>query len=210
MKLINVGLARTGTTSLKAALEILGVAPVYHTFDLFTNAKHMDIWEGAYEGNPVDWRAFYAAYEVADWPAGLFYKEIIAAHPEAKIMMTVRDAEGWYESIYSIFKQGMSINLPIPIVRRIKNFIVNYPANVFFEGRIDDRAFMVQFFQNYVAEVKAFVPEDRLLVYSVVEGWEPLCDFLDVAVPNRPFPRVNSRGGFKGTVKKLITGLKHN
>jgi hypothetical protein len=147
MKLINVGLARTGTTSLKAALEILGFGPIYHTFDLFTNSKHMDIWEGAYEGQEVDWREFYADYEVADWPAGLFCQEIIAAHPEAKVMVTVRDLEKWYESISSIFHQGMNINLPIPIVKRIKNFIVKYPAEILFQGRIDDREFMVTFFQ---------------------------------------------------------------
>ena len=171
MKLINVGLARTGTTSLKAALEILGYGPIYHTFDLFTNAKHMDFWGGAYEGKPVDWRDFYADYEVADWPAGLFYKEIIAAHPEAKVMITVRDPESWYESLNSIYKQGMNINLPIPIVKRIKNFIVNYPAKILFEDRIDDKEFMVNFFQKYVDEIKAIVPADRLLVYSVTEGW---------------------------------------
>lgn len=209
MKLINVGLARTGTTSLKAALEKLGYSPIYHTFDLFTNSKHMDIWEGAYEGQQVDWRAFYSGYEVADWPAGLFYKEIITAHPEAKVMISVRDPESWYESIYGIFKQGMNINFPIPIVKRIKNFIINYPAKELFQGRIDDREFMVQFYQDYVEEVKAFVPADNLLIFSVTEGWEPLCEFLGVDVPEEPFPRVNTRGGFKGMVTNVLQGMQN-
>jgi len=207
MKLINVGLARTGTTSLKAALEKLGYGPIYHTFDLFTNSAHMDIWENAYEGAPVDWRAFYADYEVADWPAGLFCREIITAHPEAKVMVTVRDPSEWYESIHSIFKQGMDINLPIPIVKRIKNFIINYPAKHLFQGRIDDREFMIQFFQEYIESVKACVPSDQLLVYSVTEGWEPLCEFLGVPVPTERFPRVNTRGGFRGMVLKALSGL---
>ena len=208
MKLINVGLARTGTTSLKAALEKLGYSPVYHTFDLFTSSKDMDVWEAAYDVEQVDWRAFYEGYEVADWPAGLFYKEIISAHPEAKVMITVRDPEKWYESLYNIFKQGMNINVPIPIVKRIKNFILNYPAKILFQDRMDEKEFMVQFFDDYVERVKAFVPPERLLVYSVKEGWEPLCAFLDVPLPDEPFPRINTRGSFRDMVLNKLSGLK--
>ena len=84
MKLINVGLARTGTTSLKIALEAVGFTPVYHTFDLFSSPRDMDIWEAGFAGHPIDWRAFYANYEVADWPAAIFYKEIIEGTPRSK------------------------------------------------------------------------------------------------------------------------------
>lgn len=94
MKLINAGLGRTGTTSLKAALETLGYAPVFHTTDLFTSPKDIDVWEAAMKGERVDWRTFFAPYAVADWPAGLLYKDIIRAHPEAKVMVSVRDPEG--------------------------------------------------------------------------------------------------------------------
>ena len=103
----------------------------------------------------------------------------------------------------------MNINLPIPIVKRIQNFIIKYPAERMFEGRIDDKGFMVQFFQKYVEDVKACVPTNQLLVYSVTEGWEPLCNFLEVGVPNQPFPQVNTRGGFKSMVMKAISGLKN-
>ena len=93
MKLINAGLGRTGTTSLKAALETIGFSPVYHSTDLFTSPKDMDVWEAAISGKPVDWRTFFADYQVADWPAGLFYHKIINAHPDAKVMITIRDPE---------------------------------------------------------------------------------------------------------------------
>jgi hypothetical protein len=100
----------------------------------------------------------------------------------------------------------MNINLPIPIVKRIQNFILKYPIEKLFQGRIDDRVFMVQFFQQYVEDVRACVPADQLLVYSVTEGWEPLCEFLGIEVPDQPFPRVNTRGGFKDMVMKAVSG----
>ena len=198
MKLINAGLGRTGTTSLKGALEHLGIAPVYHTTDLFTSAKDMDIWEAAMAGARVDWRAFFAPYEVADWPVGLFYEDIIRAHPEAKVMLSVRDPEGWFESFSGTLKQARSLNLPIAQVGRIKRFLEVYAVNGLFEGRVDDKAFMMDFFECHIRSVKAFVGPEDLLVYNVKEGWEPLGNFLEVDAPNEPFPRLNQRGGIKG------------
>lgn len=205
MKLINAGLGRTGTTSLKGALEHLGFAPVYHTTDLFTSAKDMDLWEGAMEGKRVDWRAFFAGYEVADWPVGLFYEDIIRAHPEAKVMLSVRDPESWFESLSGTLKQARSLNLPIPQVRRIKRFLEVYAVNGLFEGKVDDKAFMMNFFERHIEAVKAFVGPENLLIYNVKEGWEPLCDFLEVGTPNEPFPRLNQRGGIKELVTKMFS-----
>ena len=205
MKLINAGLGRTGTTSLKGALERLGFGPIYHTTDLFTSPKDMDTWEAAMEGAAVDWRAFFAPYEVADWPAGLFYEDIIRAHPDAKVMLSVRDPEGWFESISGTFKQAQSLNLPIPQVRRVKRFLTTYAAEGIFEGKMDDKAFMMDFFERHTEAVKRFVGEGKLLVYSVKEGWEPLCDFLDVPVPDEPFPRLNQRGNIKTLMAKMLS-----
>ena len=204
MKLINAGLARTGTTSLKTALEILGYAPVHHTFDLFSSPKDMTLWEGAFEGQAVDWHAYYAEYKVADWPAALFYQEIIDAHPKAKVLLTVRDPERWFESISSTVKQGMNIKLPIPHIKRVQKFISTYPAQTLFDGRMDDKAHMIRCFERHVAAVREYVPAHRLLVYDVCEGWEPLCTFLNAAVPERPFPRTNTRGGFLGKVMQVV------
>ncbi len=209
MKVINVGLARTGTTSLKAALETLDFSPVHHTFDLFSSPGDMDIWENAFSGRPVNWRAFYENYEVADWPAALFYKEIIDAHPEAKVLVTIRDPEQWFESIRTTFKQGMGIKLPIPHLRRVQHFIGTHASNKLFNGQINDRDHMIRCFENHVASVKESVPENRLLIYSVRDGWAPLCSFLGVVEPQQPFPRVNTRGGFKAMVMRVVAGLKN-
>lgn len=203
MKLINAGLGRTGTTSLKAALETLGYSPAYHTTDLFASPRDMDVWEAALSGETVDWHAFFAPYEVADWPAGLFYKEIIEAHPDAKVMLSVRDPKGWFESINGTLKQMKSLNLPIPQFRRVKRFLETAMEG-FFGGRADDKAHMVHFFEAHIEAVKAFVGEERLLVYNVKEGWEPLCNFLEVEVPAQPFPRLNQREGIKELATKLF------
>ena len=207
MRIINAGLGRTGTTSLKAALEVLGFAPVYHTTDLFRSGKDMDLWEAALEGEEVDWRAFFADYDVADWPVAFLYRDIINAHPGAKVLLTVRDPEQWFESMNGMVKQVKSIKLPIPRLRRIERFMDTYGFNGFFEGK-DDKAHMIRIFEQHIEEVKAFVPEERLLVVNVREGWEPLCDFLDVETPQQPFPRLNKRQGIRGLVMNVISNLR--
>lgn len=205
MKLINAGLGRTGTTSLKAALETLGYGPVFHTTDLLTSAKDIDVWERAVKTEPVDWRAFFAPYAVADWPAAFFYRDIIRAHPEAKVMVSVRDPEGWFESTQGILKQVRSLNLPLPQVRRAKGFLEAGLAT-FFEGKAEDKAYMTNFFERHTEAVKAFVGAENVLVYDVREGWGPLCTFLEVPVPDAPFPRLNQREGIKDLATKLFSG----
>lgn len=158
-----------------------------------------------WRGERVDWRAFFAGYEVADWPVGLFYKDIIRAHPEAKVMLSVRDPESWFESFSGTLKQARSLNLPIPQVRRIKRFLEVYAVNGLFEGKVDDKTFMMDFFERHTGAVKAFVGPENLLVYNVKESWEPLCDFLEVDTPNEPFPRLNQRGGIKELVTKMFS-----
>lgn len=208
MKLINAGLGRTGTTSLKAALETLGFAPVFHTTDLFTSAKDIDLWEAAMKGEKVDWHVFFAPYAVADWPAAFFYRDIIRAHPEAKVMVSVRDPEGWFGSTQGILKQVRSINLPLPQVRRAKAFL-EAGIDTFFEGKAEDKAYMMDFFERHTESVKAYVKTNRgaenVLVYDVREGWEPLCAFLEVEVPKQPYPRLNQRESFRELATKLFT-----
>ncbi len=120
-------------------------------------------------------------------------------------MLSVRDPEGWFESISSTFEQAQSLNLPIPQVRRVKRFLTTYAAEGIFEGKMDDKVFMTDFFERHTEKVKAFVGEDKLLVYSVKEKWEPLCNLLDMPVPDEPFPRLNQRGGIKDLVTKMFS-----
>ena len=206
MKIINAGLGRTGTTSLKAALNKLGFSPVFHSTEMITNPKDIDIWEGALQGKEVDWRSYFDKYQVLDWPAGLFYRDIINAHPDAKVLLTVRDPEEWAASMQGMLRQLMSFNLPIPHLRRVKRFMQASILDGLFEGKIEDTEFMVQFFHKHVDEVKAFVPADRLLIYQASDGWEPLCAFLGMDVPDEPYPSLNRQEGFQGLLRRLFIG----
>lgn len=204
MNLINAGLGRTGTTSLKGALETLGISPIFHTTDLFMSSKDLATWDQALSGKPVDWRAFFAPYAAADWPAALVYRDVITAHPEAKVMLTVRDPESWFESISGTLSQILSMKLPFRRFQQTKTFLREHAINGLFEGKVDDKAHMLELFDRHIEAVRDFVPAEKLLIYDVREGWEPLCRFLEIEVPAKPFPRLNQRGGFEAMARRMF------
>jgi hypothetical protein len=208
MRVIGAGFGRTGTTSLKAALERLGFGPSYTLSEAFRNPKHVRIWEGACDsaGKEVDWERFMAGYEVAvDWPACSFYGELMEAFPEAPVVMTVRDPAPWYESMRStIYGLRWLTTGPLP-VRAAFAFAGLFVPGVTgavrladrlvwegtFDGRFEDRDYAMEVFGRHNEAVRQRVPPERLLVFDVREGWVPLCDFLGVEVPDEPFPRLN-------------------
>ena len=206
MNIIGAGFGRTGTTSLKAALETLEFGPAYHMTEVFTHPRHVRFWEAARRGERVDWESFFSGYEITvDWPACAFYAELMEAFPEAPVILTVRDPERWYEStrntIYGIRRVSAG---PAPVrlafalaglfapgvigIARLADEIVWKDT---FDGRFEDRSHAIETFHRHNEEVRRHVPPERLLVYDVKEGWTPLCDFLGVEVPDRPFPHLN-------------------
>ncbi len=206
MKIIGAGFGRTGTTSLKAALETLGFGASYRLTEVFKHPEHVAFWEAARRGERVDWEGFFAGYGVAvDWPAFSFYKELMEAFPEAPVILTVRDPGRWYESvrstIYGIHKLSAG---PAPVrlafvlaglfapavtgIARLANAIL---WDGLFDGRFEDRSYAIETFHRHNEQVRRRVPPERLLVYDVKEGWAPLCDFLGVEVPDEPFPHLN-------------------
>lgn len=199
MDVIGAGFGRTGTFSLKTALEELGFTPCYHMREVFHNPDHAQVWERAARGDPPDWRAFLAPYRAAvDWPACYFWRDLVAAFPDAKVLLTERDPETWYRSISrTIFDY---IQLTDQLVHepgrgpqsRLSRLIVEERT---FGGRLDhDHAIAV--YQAHNAAVKEALG-DKLLIYDVGQGWEPLCAFLGVAVPDAPFPKSNSTDEFR-------------
>jgi hypothetical protein len=206
MRMIGAGFGRTGTTSLKAALETLGFGPSYRLDEVFKHPEQVAFWEAARRGERVDWEGFFTGYGVAvDWPAFFFYGELMKAFPEAPVILTVRDPGRWYESvrstIYGIHKLSAG---PAP-VRQAFALAGHFAPGVtgiarladrtlwdgLFDGRFEDRSFAIEMFHRHNAEVRRRVPPERLLVYDVKEGWAPLCDFLGVEVPDEPFPHLN-------------------
>lgn len=196
LEVIGAGFGRTGTYSLKAALERLGFGPTYHMFEVFQHPEHIPLWQAAGEGKPTDWEQIFDGYRSAvDWPASAFYQELMEVYPEARVILTVRDPERWHESgMNTIFpKQEDGPELPEDPHGRMVHTIL---WNGIFGGRVHDREHAIALFNRHIEQVKERVPRERLLVYEVKEGWEPLCAFLGVPVPDEEFPRLNDTGAF--------------
>ena len=191
LAVIGAGLGRTATFSLKFALEHLGFGPCYHMSEVFAGTRrNVPLWLDAIDGRP-DWDAIFEGFHsTTDYPACTYWRELAAHYPRAKVVLTVRDPNSWFDSVSeTIFSEGMQASLAgSPTGDMMQGVIFDA-----FGGRVHDRAFMTDWFVRRNNEVIDSVPPERLLVFSPKEGWEPLCAFLGVPVPAEPFPRVNSR-----------------
>ena len=210
LKVIGAGFGRTGTTSLKAALERLGFDKCYHMFEFMAHPEHAKHWDAASKGKPVDWDALFEGYaSTLDWPGCSYYKELMQRYPDAKVLLTVRDPERWYESASkTIFNTprglGPLLRLLFTNIRQVRSIFVvrRLLSKNTFGGKEKDKAHAIRVFEAHIEEVKRTVPSEKLLVYNVKEGWEPLCAFLDVSVPAEPFPHLNDAGSFQERMKR--------
>jgi hypothetical protein len=208
LKVIGAGFGRTGTTSLRAALERLGFGPCYHMTEVLAHPDHADFWVSAWRGEPVDWDGVLGGYEATvDWPACTFYEELMRQHPGAKVLLSVRDPEPWYEStrstIYELSKliEGPTISrvifglISLLVFGGFAGRRTSLPDDIIwqgtFDGRFEDKGYAIEVFERHNEEVKRRVPQERLLVYEVRQGWGPLCAFLGVPEPDEPFPRLD-------------------
>jgi hypothetical protein len=192
LQVIGSGLGRTGTASLKRALDELGLGPCHHMMEVLAQPECVPLWLDAFDGRP-DWEAVYAGYNSAvDAPTCRFWRELAAYYPDAKVVHTVRDPDAWFESTQaSVFAPDSGTLNPEPPYDRF------FEKNLrFWGGRHHDRAHLIDTFNRHNAEVVANVPTERLLVYQVGQGWEPLCAFLGLPVPTAPFPLANTREEF--------------
>ena len=191
LAVIGAGLGRTATFSLKFALEHLGFGPCYHMSEVFAGARrNVPLWLDAIDGRP-DWDAVFEGFHsTTDYPACTYWRELAEHYPRAKVILTVRDPDTWFDSVSeTIFSDGMQASLRgSPTGDMMQGVIFDA-----FGERLRDRDFMTEWFIRRNREVIDALPPERLLVFSPKEGWEPLCGFLGVPVPNEPFPRINSR-----------------
>jgi hypothetical protein len=197
---IGAGFGRTGTLSLKGALEQLGLGRCYHMMEVFGNPGHVAHWSAAADGERPDWDALFEGYgATVDWPSTLFWKEIADHYPDAKIVLSVRDPEGWYTSVSNTIYQAMSAppeSVPAPIVEQLamaRKIVLERT----FEGRFEDRAHAIGIFERHTEAVKRAISPERLLVYPLGAGWQPLCTFLDLPVPDTEYPHSNSTEEFQ-------------
>ena len=200
LKVIGAGLGRTGTMSLKVALEQLGIGRCYHMTECFPNPAAPPLWVRAAQGQ-ADWEAIFEGFAATvDYPACSFWRELSDFYPKAKVILTVRDADKWFESTQAtIFSPPLLAQLAgSPLQEFFERTVIGA-----FGDRIHDHDFMVDYFRRRNAEVASALPSDRLLVYDVAEGWAPLCRFLGVPVPETPFPRVNVREDLAAMISEV-------
>jgi hypothetical protein len=213
MRLIGAGLPRTGTLTQKVALETLGFEPCYHWVNVIADLDQVGVWNRALDGDGP-WEEVFAGFQATvDWPGGYFWQELMDHYPDAKVLLSVRDAEKWEpsfrETIWNMCFGESLIRLISSARGQVDPQWSRYLQLVdrmfwsgegtFAAGHETPEQLMAQF-ERHNEQVKAAVPSERLLVWSVTEGWEPLCDFLDVPVPSEPLPHVNDRETFLGRV----------
>ena len=194
LQFIGAGLGRTGTLSLKLALERLGVGRCYHAMELAANLRQdLPQWESAIDGRP-DWDRIFAGYAATtDYPGCCFWMELAARYPHAKVILTVRDPDAWFDSVSATIFSG-SNNLPSLFGsrgQRLSQFLRRDLG-----ARLGERAFMTDYFRRWNRAVITHIPAPRLLVLDTdsESSWERLCAFLALPVPAFPYPRVHMRG----------------
>jgi len=201
IKIIGAGFGRTGTLSLKKALEIIGFRKCYHMLEVSENQKHFNFWNEAFNGNDVDWKKFFKGYKATiDWPSSIFWKEQLKAFPGAKVILTHRDTHVWYDSIVKSIcpiKEGnLYSEVPDDNSSMMSVLQDNLIWNSIFDRRMGDRNHVIDCYNRHFNEVIDYVPAHSLLIHRPEDGWEMLCRFLDKPLPGIGYPFENKRSDF--------------
>lgn len=200
LKVIGAGFGRTGTLSLKLALEELGFDPCYHMIETREHPEHDAMWLALAREEISGWRPMLEGYaSTVDWPTTYFWKRLAADNPDAKIILTLRDPEAWYAScaatIFARMEEALRAESPDPARKLHMQMVNTIIVEKTFGGSLD-KAHVIGVFNAHSDEVRSLVPRERLLVYEAGQGWEPLCAFLGVPVPAVPYPNANKREDF--------------
>lgn len=197
LSIIGSGFGRTGTMSLKLALERLGFGPCHHMEEVMGHPEQVPRWCAAVLGEAIDWDEAYGGYRsTVDWPGAHYWRELIDRYPDAKVIHTVRPAEEWWDSfsetIGTILSDVGRGDGEVHSLTEMAHAVVTAT----FGSSLDDKGAALRAFEQRTADVKAAVAPDRLLVFEVRDGWGPLCEFLGVPAPIEPFPRTNDTAAF--------------
>ena len=195
LRVVGAGLGRTGTNSLKLALERLLGGPCYHMLEVFRHMEHVPLWKAATGGEMPNWDALFTGYKATvDWPAAAFWSEIAQAYPDALVLLSVRDSDAWWKSAHgTIFSEALHSRLgSSPIGSMVGPLLASR-----FTPALGDRAACIAAYERHNADVRRRVPSSRLIEWRPEEGWAPICAALGVPVPSEPFPRVNTTEEFQ-------------
>jgi len=200
LRIVGAGFGRTGTLSMKSALETLGFGPCHHMEEVMDREDQAAHWQTAVDGNDVDWSMALLGFKsCVDWPSATFWRELSGHFHEARVLLTVRSSDSWYNSIsktiFPLLDRG--IENPPPgymgdVIKMAHQLIFEHT----FKGNITDPEHVKAVFEAHNQSVIDSLPADRLLVYNLGDGWEPLCDWLGVPVPASDFPCSNNQDEF--------------
>jgi hypothetical protein len=214
LQVIGAGFGRTGTLSLRQALDDLGLGRTYHGEDIVLRPSQIMAWRDVARGAPVDWDHIFDGYGAAvDYPICCVWQELAAHYPDAKIVLTTRDPEAWWRSTNDTIYAART-TLPaymralIPTTRWYVEWTDKLIWDGMFDGRFSDREYAIKKFERHIADVQVMADPDRLLVFDVAQGWEPLCEFLGVPVPDHPFPRTNDTARMNRTLDTVRVGSR--
>lgn len=196
LSVIGTGFGRTGTESMRFALEYLGFAPCHHMRQVYGNEEQRRLWAAVVvDGVAPDWDTLFDGYKAAvDWPSVQYWRELIEFYPDAKVLLTWRSAESWWNSYEKTLAKVQASLPPEDYARRLLTSTLGDPL---------DRDSCIAAYESNVQAVHDTVPAERLLVHKLGDGWEPLCAHLGLPVPDVPYPRSNTSEGFKPAYKPV-------
>jgi len=211
LQVIGAGFGRTGTSSLKAALKQLGFSKCHHMDEVMPSRAQARYWlalaERGVDSSDFGWDEIFEGFRAScDWPSSAYWEELHRHYPEARIILTVRDEERWYDSCLETI-YTLSFLVPtwfvrmIPPLDRIVRMVMATVWDGVFHGRFEDREYAIEIYRAHVAYVKANAPPDKLLVFEAKQGWEPLCEFLGVPIPEGSYPHLNDSARFKWIIR---------
>lgn len=195
LEVIGAGFGRNATNSLRRALEELGFGPCHHMFEISENEDLLPEWEAIVHGESRDWDAAFKGYRSqVDWPGAKYWRELAEYYPDAKVVLSVRPVEGWYVSFEKTIVPYIENRGKHDTRYRNRQSLMVHEliGRQTFDDRLRDRDYVMSVYDAHLAEVQSTIPLERLLTYEVGAGWEPLCAFLGVDVPDTEYPNTNS------------------
>jgi len=209
IQVIGAGMARTGTLSLKLALEQLGYIKCHHMMEVMQSPANLVYWNEMEANRTTDFDAMLKGYQaIVDFPGSLYFKELFQQYPDAKVVLSVRDAEKWYESVHNtIFQvpkglEKLKMQIKGLFDPKVKNVLNVYDfagraiwGNLF-KNNFEDKDFAIRTFNEWIQDIKNTVPAEQLLIFEAKDGWKPLCTFLNKPIPTTPYPKVNDTKEF--------------
>jgi hypothetical protein len=196
LQVVGVGFGRTGTNSLKLALEHLLGGRCHHMHEVVERPEVIPLWMQAAARNP-DWDAIFAGdVATVDWPGAAFWRELVEANPDAMVLLSMRESpEAWWRSANgTIFEVRRTEGMPPEAAAwmdTVEQLIRSHGVD------LDDEATAIAAYERHIADVRATVAADRLVEWTTGDGWGPLCEGLGVPVPDEPFPHVNTSAEFR-------------